>query len=78
MVQLIDTEVYTNYQEELKYLVTNEKRIDYIGKLCNKIKSGGNTLVLVDRLTAGKKLAELIDDSVFIQGETKLADRKEQ
>ena len=78
VVQLIDTEVYTNYQEELKYLVTNEKRIDYIGKLCNKIKSGGNTLVLVDRLTAGKKLAELIDDSVFIQGETKLADRKEQ
>jgi superfamily II DNA or RNA helicase len=78
IVQLIDTEVYTNYQEELKYLVTNERRLDYIGKLVNKIKSGGNTLVLVDRLTAGKKLCEIIDDSVFIQGETKLADRKEQ
>ena len=34
--------------------------------------------MLVDRLTAGKKLCEIIDDSVFIQGETKLADRKEQ
>ena len=78
VVQLIDTEVYTNYQEELKYLVTNDKRIEYLGKLINKIKEKGNTLVLIDRLTAGKRLLEIIDDSVFIQGETKLADRKEQ
>ena len=78
VVQLIDTEVYTNYQEELKYLVTNEKRLEYLGKLVNNIKEKGNTLVLIDRLTAGKRLSEIIDDSVFIQGETKLADRKEQ
>ena len=78
VVQLIDTEVYKNYQEELKYLVTNDKRLEYLGKLINRIKDSGNTLVLIDRLTAGKRLAEIIDDSVFIQGETKLADRKEQ
>ena len=34
--------------------------------------------MLIDRLTAGKRPAEIIDDSVSIQGETKLADRKEQ
>ncbi len=78
IVQLVDVPVYKNYQEELKYLVTDEKRIDYLGKLVNKIKANGNTLVLIDRLTAGKKLLDIIDDSVFIQGETKLADRKEQ
>ena len=78
VVQLVDTNVYKNYQEELKFLVTDEKRIEYLGKLVNKIKSSGNTLVLIDRLTAGKKLLEIIDDSVFIRGETKLADRKEQ
>ena len=78
VVQLVDTAVYKNYQEELKYLVTHEKRIEYMAKLINRIKTSGNTLVLIDRLTAGKKLQELIDDSVFIQGETKLADRKEQ
>jgi len=78
IVQLVDVPVYKNYQEELKYLVTDEKRIDYLGKLVNKIKASGNTLVLIDRLTAGKKLLDIIDDSVFIQGETKLADRKEQ
>ena len=38
VVQLIDTEVYKNYQEELKYLVTNDKRLEYLGKLINKIK----------------------------------------
>ena len=78
VLQLVDTNVYKNYQEELKFLVTDEKRIEYLGKLVNKIKSSGNTLVLIDRLTAGKKLLEIIDDSVFIRGETKLADRKEQ
>ena len=78
VVQLVDTLAYNNYQEELKYLVTDEKRIEYLGKLVNKIKSSGNTLVLIDRLTAGKKLLEIVDDSVFIQGETKLQDRKDQ
>ena len=77
VVQLIDTEVYKNYQEELKYLVTNDKRLEYLGKLINRIKDSGNTLVLIDRLTAGKRLAEIIDDSVFIQGATKADDRKE-
>jgi superfamily II DNA or RNA helicase len=74
----VDTVVYKNYQEELKYLTSDEKRLEYMAKLINKIKDTGNTLVLVDRLTAGKKLEELIDGSVFIQGETKLEDRKEQ
>ena len=37
VVQLIDTVAHTNYQEELKYLVTNKDRIDYIGKLLNTI-----------------------------------------
>jgi len=78
IVQLVDTVVYKNYQEELKYLTSDEKRLEYMAKLINKIKDTGNTLVLVDRLTAGKKLEELIDGSVFIQGETKLEDRKEQ
>ena len=78
VVQLIDTEVYKNYQEELKYLTTNKKRLEYMGKLITKISATGNTLILIDRLTAGKELQSLIPNSVFIQGETKLEDRKEQ
>ena len=78
IVQLIDTPVHTNYQEELKYLVTNDKRIDYLGKLANKIKQSGNTLILVDRIQAGEKLQKLIPDSQFVKGDVKLKDRKEQ
>ena len=78
VVQMIDTPVYKNYQEELKYLTTNQKRLEYIAKLIEKIKASGNTLVLIDRLTAGTELQKLIDGSVFIQGETKLEERKEQ
>jgi superfamily II DNA or RNA helicase len=78
VVQMIDTVAHKNYQEELKFLVTDDARVTYVSKLVDKISTGGNTLVLVDRITAGEKLQELIKDSVFVRGETKLADRKEQ
>lgn len=75
--QLIDTKEFRDYQSELKYLVTDEKRLDYISKLLLKIKDSGNTLILVDRITAGEKLQELIPGSVFINGAVKTKDRKE-
>ena len=77
VVQLIDTPVHSNYQEELKYLVTNDSRLEYLGKLINKIKGSGNTLILVDRITAGEKLQEIIEGSTFVKGDVKLKDRKE-
>ena len=77
IVQLIDTPVHSNYQEELKYLVTNDPRVDYLGKLINKIKQSGNTLILVDRISAGEKLQQLIPGSTFVKGDVKLKDRKE-
>ena len=77
MVQLIDTVVHRDYQSELKYLVTNEQRITYIANLLNKVKQSGNTLILVDRISAGEMLAELIPDSTFVKGNVKLKDRKD-
>ena len=56
VVQLIDTVAHKNYQEELKYLVTNKDRINYLGKLLNTISQTGNTLILVDRISAGELL----------------------
>ena len=76
--QMIDLPSFNNYQEELKYLVTDDNRLEYIGKMLNKIKESGNTLILVDRISAGEKLQELLEDSVFIKGDMKLKDRKEQ
>ncbi len=75
--QLIDLPEFRDYQSELKYLVSDKDRIAYIAKLCTKIKDSGNTLILVDRIDAGKQLVELIPNSVFISGGVKLNDRKE-
>ena len=75
--QLIDTQAHSDYQSELKYLVTNKPRIEYIAKLLNNISQSGNTLILVDRISAGEMLAELIPDSTFVSGSVKVKDRKE-
>jgi len=77
IVQLVDTQVHSDYQSELKYLVTNEDRVTYIGSLLNKVKESGNTLILVDRISAGEKLQKLIPGSTFVKGDVKLKDRKE-
>jgi len=77
IVQLVDTQVHRDYQSELKYLVTNEARVAYLGKLLNKVKQDGNTLILVDRISAGEMLQELIPGSTFVKGDVKLKDRKE-
>ena len=45
IVQLVDTQVHRDYQSELKYLVTNKDRVEYLGKLLNNVKSSGNTLI---------------------------------
>ena len=77
ILQLIDTQVHRDYQSELKYLVTNEDRVNYFSKLICNIKQTGNTLILVDRIAAGERLQSLITDSVFINGDVKLKDRTE-
>jgi superfamily II DNA or RNA helicase len=78
IVQMRDGVEFSNYQSELKYLLENDKRLDKIGQLIDKVKESGNTLVLVDRVNAGRELESRLKDSVFISGETKLTDRKEE
>jgi len=78
IVQLKDGVEFTNYQSELKHLLEDEKRLDKIAQLVDKIKDSGNTLVLVDRVNAGRELIERLEDAVFISGETKLTERKEE
>jgi superfamily II DNA or RNA helicase len=78
IIQMRDNVEFTNYQSELKHLLEDEKRLDKIGQLVDKIKDSGNTLVLVDRVNAGRELQSRLVDSVFISGETKLTERKEE
>lgn len=78
IVQLIDHVEYKTYQEELKYLVTTEKRIQHIANLITRVQVTGNTLILVDRLETGKMLNEMLAGSVFVHGTTKSTSRKEE
>ena len=77
VLQLIDTNEYANYQSELKYLLENTKRLDYISSKINSISTSGNTLILVDRINAGTEIAKRIPGSVFVSGGTKAQERKE-
>jgi superfamily II DNA or RNA helicase len=77
VVQLVDHKEYTNYQSELKYLIETEERLDYISRLISTIVDSGNTLILVDRISAGRALASRLPGSVFVSGATKAGERKE-
>lgn len=88
VIQLQDNVEFSNYQSELKYLTENDERLDVISNLINKIKDSGNTLILVDRISAGKAIQNKLDelfskftdkpDVAFISGEMKLTERKEE
>ena len=77
VIQLVDTVAHRDYQSELKYLVTSDERLNYLASVLNKVKQSGNTLILVDRISAGEKLQALIPGSSFVKGDVKLKDRKE-
>jgi superfamily II DNA or RNA helicase len=79
IVQLIDHVEFKNYQSELKYLLEDPKRLDTIANLIQQVKETGNTLVLVDRVAAGKELVDRLGDrAVFVSGATKARDRQDE
>ena len=78
IVQLKDNVEFTNYQSELKHLLEDDSRLDTIAGLIQKVNETGNTLVLVDRVNAGKELVSRLSNAVFVNGSTSLTERKEE
>ena len=76
ILQTIEYAEFTDYQKELKYLTTDQGRMDYIAKLTSEIINTGNTLILVDRIAAGEELAARIPNSIFVSGDMKAIERK--
>ncbi len=76
--QLQDVKEFKNYASELKYLVTDYDRMSFIASIIKPITQTGNTLILVDRIAAGKLLLEFLPDAVFIEGAVSTEDRKAQ
>lgn len=78
IVQLIDLPEFKSYAEELKYLVTDDDRMIYVSKFIKNVAEKGNTLVLVNRIDTGKFIVNELEGSVFISGNVKTKDRKEE
>jgi superfamily II DNA or RNA helicase len=78
IVQLQDKVEFNNYQSELKHLLEDNVRLDKLAQLVLNIKESGNTLVLVDRVNAGKELISRLPDAVFVSGGTNMTERKEE
>ena len=78
ILQTNDIETFRSYQEEYTWLVTDEKRLDWMSNQILKISGSGNTLVLVNRIDTGEKIIKRIPEAVFINGGVKLNDRKEE
>lgn len=80
IIQTVENKEFKTYKDELKYLVTNEERLNYIAKLTQEISNSGNILMLVDRIETGKFLEEYFQkqklDAVFVSGKVKTKDRK--
>jgi superfamily II DNA or RNA helicase len=77
IVQLKDKVEFTNYQSELKHLLEDSNRLDTIAELIEKVNLTGNTLVLVDRVNAGKEIvSRLGTNAVFVNGGVGLKERK--
>jgi len=71
-----DKKEYASYDQEAKSLNTDKERLDFISEFVNEVNKTGNTLVLVNSVAAGEMLNDLIPDSTFVYGKTKVKERK--
>ena len=78
VLQTTDVQVFTSFQDEYTFLVTDDNRLQWIASKITALSATGNTLVLINRIDTGKKLIELIPEAVFVSGGMKLDDRKEE
>ena len=69
---------FNSYAQELKWLVTDPKRIDQVSSIVKGLSNSGNTLLLIDRIATGEMLMERNPDWVFISGEMKTTDRQKE
>lgn len=67
---------FGDYHDEYKYLVENYKRFENLSEVFEKITSSGNTLILVNRMTSGEYLNEILEGSHFVHGKTSLKERE--
>ncbi len=64
-------ETFPDYQSERSYISKNESRMQKIAEIIQeKQKEYGNTLVLTSSIPQGRKLEDMIPNSIFLYGES--------
>jgi superfamily II DNA or RNA helicase len=76
--QYKDEEVLIDWSEEARYVSSDPDLLRNVANRIVEISKTGNTFILVDRREAGEKLNKLIPNSVFLNGDNKTAERKEE
>jgi len=74
-IQFKDT-YFPEYSAEKDFLSKNKDRMEWVANRIETVRQQGNTFVLVDGVTYGKKLAELIPNAMFVYGNDKVKVRK--
>lgn len=75
-VEPVDEE-FPDYAAEKAYTIRAPERMDFIANLViTKCQEYGNTLVLVNSVPWGKKLAGMIEGAVFLSGDSKKDERR--
>lgn len=70
---------FSDYTTEKTHLSRNEDRLSTIAHVISGLPAKhGNTMVLVNSIAQGQNLQAMIPNSIFLYGDTKTADRKEQ
>ena len=67
---------FNSYAQELKWLTTDETRLQHISSVIAQLSKNGNTLVLIDRIRTGEIFTEQNPDWVFVSGGMKVKDRQ--
>lgn len=67
---------FNSYAQELKWLTTDETRLQHISSVISQLSKSGNTLVLIDRIRTGEIFTEQNPDWVFVSGGMKVKDRQ--
>ena len=78
VLQTKDVETFTSFQDEYTFLVSNDNRLAWMATKIKEIAETGNTLVLINRIETGTKLATLIPDAVFLSGKDKVTERSKE
>lgn len=83
IIQTAEYREFGSYAEELKFIVTNKERVEFMSKLVSGIADSGNTLILVDRIETGEMMKQYLTDLghqgvAFVSGNVKTKARKEE